>query len=264
MERIVRGIIRGALAASALAAAGQPAQAQQRSTISGVVHSSVTQAPLRGARVTLSPRGGKDTTAVTDSAGKFVFDRLARGRYVIQAWYLDQSSYPATYDLADREVLEVEFRVGPVVAVELPEVTAEAEGKDRVARRSGFERRAAEGSGQYLTRADIRLRDAVSVADLVRPLKGIRVVCGRYSTLCIPTFQRAPTGCYPRFYLDGVNVDASLAVSTPPSAIEGIEAYSGMSTVPLEFVRDPLQAKCGVIVIWTRLGRDSERFPPES
>jgi hypothetical protein len=199
MGRVAWGVVRRALAATALATAGQPALAQQRSTISGVVYSSVTQAPLKGARVTLTPRGGKDTTAVTDSVGKFVFDRLGPGRYVIQAWYLDQSSYPAAYDLVDREVLEVEFRVGPVVAVELPEVTTEAPGKDRVARRTEFERRVASGRGQYLTRADIRLRNAASFADLVRPFNGIHVACGRYSALCIPRFHRKPTAGWPPF-----------------------------------------------------------------
>lgn len=62
------------------------AAAQSLGTISGVVLSAITKAPLAGSKVVLSSaEGAPINTAVADRRGQFVFDRLGPGRYYVSA-----------------------------------------------------------------------------------------------------------------------------------------------------------------------------------
>lgn len=201
------------------------------------------------------PAGGERSIA-TKADGRFEFHKLSPGSYSIWTVWQGIQSTRTTVDLRDRERFEVEFTVALDAAV-LPDVTTEARGPK--ARPRVFEERMATDRGQYLTQDEIDERHALSLADLLRTMSGIRVTCGRDG--CIPRFQRSPPNCTPRFFLDEVAVDAATAAATLPSDIRGIEVYQGPAQVPLELVREYWHARCGVIVIWTRRGPDPE--PPE-
>jgi hypothetical protein len=62
---------------------------QDKGSISGLVLDGVTQQPLRGASVTLrgpmGSGGGSGQSASTDSEGRFVFNGLLAGRYIVMA-----------------------------------------------------------------------------------------------------------------------------------------------------------------------------------
>jgi Carboxypeptidase regulatory-like domain len=81
-------VVTVAVAISALACAAQTAPASGSFTISGIVRSATTGAPLDRAEVTLSTAGEEETQiaeTITGEGGAFRFDRLAAGKYALAA-----------------------------------------------------------------------------------------------------------------------------------------------------------------------------------
>jgi hypothetical protein len=238
-----------------------PLGAQQRSSITVLVRSSTTQGQLANARVTVTLPSGSDTSIVTDTTGRNVFRRLRPGAYTVRATWGELVSHPAVITLADREAIEVQFTVGPQsdMATRLPELTVTT---SRAPRRymQGFDERRAHGIGQFITREDIETRNALTLADLLRSLRGIRVSCRGGS--CTPRMERAPAGCWPKAVLDNSDVDAAFLARISPADIEGIEVYQGLSQAPLEFAGETRLARCGLIVVWTRRPGLEMRPPP--
>jgi hypothetical protein len=246
----LRHLAAALVAGAGVAPAVLPAWGQQRSSIIVLVRNSTTSEPLAQAQVILTRSSGGDTTATTDSTGRHVFGRLPAGSYVIRATWKELVSPPATLQLADRERLEVEFAVGPrPEATQLPELAVEAERGPRPLMR-GFDERREKADGQFLTREDLAHRTGVTLGELLRSLRGIRVSC-RGGT-CVPYMQRAPQGCAPVFLLDDIEVEPMIAVRTISQDIEGVEVYQGLSQLPLELAGDRHQVRCGMIVVWTR------------
>ncbi len=82
------GVFAAAIALSALAAAAQNAPTSGPFTISGVVLSATTGAPLDRAQVTISTAGEEETQVaevVTGEGGAFRFDHLPAGKYALAA-----------------------------------------------------------------------------------------------------------------------------------------------------------------------------------
>ncbi|MEO8449643.1 MAG: hypothetical protein ABI647_07630, partial [Gemmatimonadota bacterium] len=88
-----------------------------------------------------------------------------------------------------------------------------------------------------------------SVPDMMRAIAGLRVEC-RNAVQCSVRMARSPRGCNPAYFMDGIPSDPAIVWLTPVHEIEGIEVYSGPSETPPEL--ESAQARCGVIVIWTR------------
>jgi hypothetical protein len=122
----------------------------------------------------------------------------------------------------------------------------------------GFERRRAAGLGHFITRTDIDRRRPQRTSDLMRSIAGVVLEQGDGGVL-VPRFRSslvARQACNPMYWLDGsplgsmpLDLDA-----ISPSAIEGIEVYSGIATVPPALRGPGGSAVCGVIAVWTRHG----------
>jgi hypothetical protein len=216
-----------------------------------MVRNSSSQEPQADARVTLTRPAGGDTIAVTDTSGRHVFTRLRPGTYVIKATWKELVSHPATIQLADKEKVEVEFNVGPppAMATQLPELAVSAPATSRPFLH-GFDERRALGIGQFLTREDFGHRAGVSLGELMRSFRGVRVSC-RTGT-CVPYMQRAPANCAPLFILDEIEVEPFQAVRLVSQDIEAIEVYQGLAQLPLELSNNERQGRCGAVVVWTR------------
>jgi len=227
----------------------------RKSEIRGIVILAETRKPVVGAAVSLE---GTEIQVATDKKGKFRFPKVAAGEYLIRA---EIEGYPAatsTIQLALGERVEVEFLVGADAAGEvLPEIEVTAS-ENRISPVATFNRRATEGNGRYITRADIERRKPANLMDLLRTVPGVRVVCPRTQHVCALRLRRAT--CGPAYYMDGMPTDPSALYLTLPSDVEGIEVYSGPSETPIEL--EGMRSGCGVIAIWTRVGeRPKSRSP---
>jgi len=54
----------------------------------------------------------------------------------------------------------------------------------------------------------------------------------------------------------------ALSVSDAPEDVIAVEVYNGASQIPPEFQSTLLNARCGVVVIWTRVGNETDTAPP--
>jgi TonB family protein len=122
-----------------------------------------------------------------------------------------------------------------------------------------FYERRDRGFGRFITRADIERQNPIMFTDLLRQIPGVHIV----STAMIPNAVRIRANqCAPFVWIDGTPL-MTLAEfdldALPPQSIEGIEVYSGISTVPPQFQGVRGEAACGAIVVWTRRGEPRPR-----
>ncbi|MEO8450041.1 MAG: carboxypeptidase-like regulatory domain-containing protein, partial [Gemmatimonadota bacterium] len=84
-----------------------PIEAQApKGIIRGVVMGSKERRPIEGARVSLV---GADAVTVTDEKGRFQFENLIPGRYVIQASAIGYSQLTSPVVLRSSQTLDIEF-----------------------------------------------------------------------------------------------------------------------------------------------------------
>jgi len=223
----------------------------------GVVLDASTAKPVAGTRIAVV---GTGRVAVSDSAGRFNLDSLPPGinRFVVFAQGFPRANL--TLPFAAGEVMERTLELDST-SVDLDSAAAAAAAAQRVAgvtvtapeplarRYADFERRQRTGRGQYLTRAQIEKAGYNRLSDAMRQVRGTLVECGGGGG-CFIRMARAPRGCLPEYFVDGVE-NNSFGLNTPINDIEAIEVYTGAADVPGEFAGR--NAGCGVIVIWTRL-----------
>jgi len=252
-----------------------PAAAQERAVLQGRTLDFTTDAPVAEARLELrDARGRRVAVTTSDSAGLFRFDRVVPGDYTLRATAagfrdVETPSFAAhTGDPVDVVVrmgidvvplapLEVVTRVPP-----LHRSVALADFTDRAMRRMG---------GFYILREELEAREPGQVSDLLRTAGSFTVFDGGGGRTMGGTIFNNRTQCQPAVYLDGQlifaqnrssgNAQATYETLRPQGAfdavnsvhwstLEGVEIYSGVSTVPAQF--SGAFAGCGVIALWSR------------
>ena len=237
----------------------------------GVAIDARTTAPLRGGEFAATV--GRDTIgrARSDSVGRF---QLALGSATTVMLHVRKIGYRADsilVDAADEHIVRI--ALDPGVAT-LASVVV----KDSAL--SGFERRARRSAGGHFIRlADIEREKPVRTTDLFRTIPGLalsdsdgvlRVTSQRNVRQRMPSSGRLAIGgdtvhvptsdaerCSIRVALDGHLTDAGFSVNdVRPADIVAIELYVGAATIPIEFSSVRHGAPCGLIMIWTKLGRD--------
>lgn len=252
---VAGGSLVTSLAASA--AVAQPAPAA-RYAVTGSVRDA-DDARVAGAIVEVLGPGPAARHATTGADGAFRLGDLGAGALLLRVRRL--GFRPETLQL---EVPQIDGGAVIVplerVAQPLARVSVRAQGGAAAARTPflAFERRRAAGLGRFVTRADIEKRHPQRTTDIFRSMAGVVVEAGDGGTL-VPHFRNAMMGrraCDPFYWLDGSPLGALPldldAIS--PSAIEGIEVYSGIATVPSALRGPSSTAACGVIAVWTRRG----------
>jgi hypothetical protein len=224
---------------------------ERRSVIRGTVVVTGTLAPIAGVRVALV---GAGRVAVTDSLGRFVFDSLRAGTYLVHVRGASDETPMMEVPLAPREIIDLDVKLGPSDAVLLPELAVSAPdpepaGIDAMRLPAEFKARQRNGLGQFLTREQIQERNPYTVADVFRGLRGIVVTCR--NGFCLPRAARG--NCMPIVVVDRVATDASVLSGMVPNDLEAIEVYNGMSSVPAEYMRPSVRGLCGMIIVWTRV-----------
>jgi hypothetical protein len=234
-----------ALGVALSAAPPTPTAGQARSGgIKGiiVVVDSVGRRPLAGARISLV---GTVHSSTTDGRGTFHFIDLDPGQYLIRAAAIGYSTMSSPLIVKEQETLDIEFEA-QAEAVNLPELTVEERANHGPA---DWLRRKSEGRGRYITRQQIEARHSATVPDAMRMVAGLRIEC-RGAVICVVRVARAPRGCSPAYFMDGIPSDPAVVWLTPIAEVEGIEVYTGPAETPPEL--ESAQARCGVIALWTR------------
>ena len=256
-----------ALALAALCA-GAPAGAQAVQ-MTGTVLEENSLHPIAGARVEVYDVGWSSRgVAVTDAFGRFSLRLRTQPGYRVRATRQGYRTNSTPVLWTDgHDFLQIELRLDRSSVLLAPiEIVARSRRQPSAVLES-FRGRLRTGMGQYITRADIEKRQPPAVTDLLATVPGVRLESSSGTGLRrVVYLTRALTGprdCPAQIFIDGFllqrgnpfsNVDPGFTIDdvVSPDAIEGIEIYRGLSTVPAEFLT-PL-AHCGVVAIWTRRG----------
>ncbi|HSJ25721.1 MAG TPA: carboxypeptidase-like regulatory domain-containing protein [Longimicrobiales bacterium] len=222
------GILAGA---AALCLAAMPVAGQ---TVSGRVMSE-TGEPVGGAQVVLVDAAGAEARqAVTDSLGTFLMRAPLPGDYRLRTsmlGYAETTSEPL--ELAVASVVQLQVVMGRA-AVALEPVTVVAVSSLRTGRLAEFydraERGARAGLGRIYTRAEL---EAGGFTEM------------RHVFLSAP--PRA--GCAQQLFIDGHPAAWNEVDGINPEHVEGVEIYSGPSSVPPEYAR---RVQCGAAMVWMR------------
>lgn len=273
----------------------------QSQTVSGAVRDREGGAAVGSAQVTvLDTLGTVVTTVGAESKGEFRVTLEHHGVYRIRVSALGYAeALSDVFTLEPLESLQVDLWLSPE-PIGLPALEVRSRRRplmDNVMLQ-GFVERREKGWGRFLTRDQIEVRDAGTVAQVLGTVPGVTIVRhpnqAEHGGWYLIKFNRAAPslsslsmspgcvihpntpdcvakgvdperlaqeyvsgGCPPVFYIDGGKVhDAGYVTEilnvTPPSHIEAIEVYRGASEMPAEF--GGTDARCGVVVIWTRRG----------
>jgi len=197
----------------------------------------------------------------TDSRGRFEISTVPAGDYMLMARRLGFRPIATRINVLPGDTARPAIMLEPSAA-ELPAVTiVEHNASPRLRE---FDERRARGQGEFFTQAQIEARNVVSIVDILRQAKGLRITTT--GQRMIAASARQWTYCPMQVYVDGVplagarpNEPFDLNLLPSPKEILGVEVYSGPSTVPQWLPNGPVSSGhgCGVIVVWTRDGSSS-------
>ncbi len=249
------------------------AGAQTQRELRGVAIDARTTGPLRDGQFILT--SGRDTlgAARSDSAGRFRIVAAAAGSAILHVRRLGYRADSILVMVGDSAILRL--ALVPATVATLPKVLV----SDSAAL-SAFERRTRRNAGgTFIRLADIERLKPVHTTDLLRRVPGIslddsagvmRVVSQRSLRRTSPTTRKVTIAgdsvrlppvdgvrCAVKVVVDGHMMDDGFSVNdVRPADIAAIEMYVGAATIPVEFSTVQRNAPCGIIMLWTRRGRD--------
>jgi hypothetical protein len=238
-----------------------PIAAQKSGSLSGVVVAAADQTPVT-ARIRLA---GTLLDAVAAHDGGFRFSGIPVGAQTLDVRMLGYSPVLLALDIHAGETLFVKVALKPV-ALELEPVEV-AEPTRLTPQLQGFEDRRSRGIGTFFTREDILRMQARLLTDVLRRVPGMQIrpmQGGHGDNVSVQTGRGKP--CAMQFFVNGTPIslqgDSPVNYYIVPQEVVGIEVYSGSSEIPPQFNSSMGNSRCGVVVVWTRVGRDPGRLPP--
>ena len=228
--------------------------ARAQGTVRGIVRDTLGGA-IQGAQLSIQ---GTNATAISDAGGEFRFQRVPAGTVVIAARRLGFRPGNATVEHGTAAETVVEIRLAVVPEV-LPTVEVRRKPEVSDARLAGYNARREKRVGHFVTREHLDRTDSPRFADVLRSIPGVVVRPLRGSGGGRTVSIRG--NCSPLVFFDGFP-SASGAMDLDMvdlSTVEGIEVYSGIATVPVEFLSVQGGERCGVIAIWSRPARARQR-----
>jgi hypothetical protein len=216
--------------------------AQSSGSIAGNTIDAQSGRPIAGASVTIPTLS---RSVISDDAGHFLHSTLDAGSYVVQVHAVGYIPSAKAFDIGTGQSVTHTFQLTTVPPV-LSNVVVKGHSASVGRRFEDFERRRADGRGQFLTRAEIQSRSAINLSDLLQTMRGIRTDCAGFT--CKVETSRSTHGCAPAYFVDG-RMSTTFGPSTPVKDIQGVEVYLGPSETPAEYLGP--ESGCGVIAIWT-------------
>lgn len=246
--------------------------------------------PISSGIVTLLTQDGQRiATAVTDDAGSWLLDVPAPGLYFVEAKRLGYQPWidgPLEVEPGGDATFVYHLRQ---LAVPLDPLEISAAATERYLGLSGFYERQRSNFGHFIEPEDIERRQATRITDLLRAIPGVRIVStGQIGSSYIQLRgSNLSSGgiCRPRIFVDGLmfmpgdghpktiydfgnterlfeeypdlqlNDILDIDDIGHPSTIAAMEVYRSGAQVPVQFGGTSVQTQCGVIVIWTQVGR---------
>lgn len=232
---------------------GAPAAAQAQGgaghvgAIGGQVVDLQSRAPVLGATVSLV---GTRMRTATDSGGRFKQPSLGAGTYIIEVRAIGYGVTSWVLRLSEGEVVDYVFEVTPI-DIELEPIVVEGRPGYFQRRMQEFEERRRAGRGIFITHDQIEASGAVTMADLLRGIPGVRLNCR--SGICNAQMTRTGHGvCNADWVIDGASASMSGTPHLPVVGVVAVEIYRSPSEAPAEFLK--ADSQCGVIAIWTKSG----------
>ncbi len=237
-----------------LVALGAPSGARAQTSVRGVVLDSLGGA-VPAAQATIQ---GSNAATATDAAGNFRLQRIPAGTVVVNVRRLGYRPRSISVEHALTTETTVEVRLSAVPDV-LPTVEVRRRGEASDSRLAGYNSRRERRVGHFVTREQLDRHDSPRFADVLRSIPGVVVKPLRGSGGGRTVTIRG--NCSPLVFLDGFPATSgALDLDMIDLAtVEGIEVYSGLATVPIEFTSVQGTERCGVIAIWSRPARPRKR-----
>lgn len=216
-----------------------------------------TGTPVVGARVSVF---GWESTAATDSSGRFTFARLPGGSTTLEVRGVGFEPVRLSLDLRTGEGAVHDV---PLVLTPTPPTLAPVTVVDRrseVLIRNGYEKRKQGGFGRFIDETMLSKSGLQSTTSFLAQYPGMAARSGGRG---LRLYMRDPQGliCAPVIWVDGapylpaaeaegvVDIDLLADITT----VAGIEIYRRVNQAPLQYTGTTRDA-CGVIIIW-RKGR---------
>jgi TonB family protein len=202
---------------------------------------------------------GTEMQTFADAAGRFRLNNVPFGEIDLRVRRLGFKPSISTIFFPQGTEPDVELRIVAVPDY-LPGV--EVRGRRQVydARLAGFKDRSTKGVGHFISRERLERLHSYRFTDVLREVPGVRMVTMRGGGTTI-TLRGA--ACSPLVFVDGFPASAGVVDLDmfDLATVEGIEIYSGMASVPAEFVTGKGGERCGVVAIWSRPYRPKVRAP---
>lgn len=226
---------------------------EPRGVIRGVVRDSVgVLVPF--AEVALV---GSESNTVTDSFGRFRLVNVPFGEVELRVRRLGYRPLLSTVVFSRGASPDIELRISAVPDYLAPvEVREQRQVYD--ARLAGFRERSTKGVGHFVTRERLERLHSYRFTDVLREVPGVRMRTLRGGGT---TINLRGATCPPLVFVDGSPAAAGVVDLDmfDLATVDGIEIYSGMATIPAEFVTGHGLERCGVVAIWSRPYRPKPR-----
>jgi hypothetical protein len=241
--------------------------AARSAVFSGTVFQDSTQTPLPEVEVVLP---GLMRSMLTNDEGRFRFSDLPAGEHKVIARRVGFGAMETELTFAPGRTQVRRIYLTKLKVLEQVEVTASRQLRD-------FEEHRKTGLGQYLTRSDLAAKEHLTMAAIMRDMRGLRIQPVQ-NMLVVETAHvvqdqdriryRGDIGieqilhCYPDVYIDKLVVysrDQGGPLfdinSLKPDQIEAIEVFTTRLQLPMEYSRRA--SLCGAVIIHTRQTFDS-------
>lgn len=228
----------------ALAVVSSPARAQSTlHRVFGVVADSTGAGVENAAIVVMDVAGGRHA-ALSDSAGRFSFVSVARGRASVSVRRLGFHPYAKIIDagasaLSDSLAITLMSVASALSAVDVIETAGGAPAEF-------YERRKTNHFGRFIDRVVLDRAASETVSDNLRGMAGVTVQPSNRMGNSVRV-----RGCRPTVWMNGMRVKgAEIDEVTVTSDVAAMEVYNSRAGLPIQYVdRDN---PCGAILIWSR------------
>jgi TonB family protein len=240
----------GRVAAYLFGALALPAaMSAQQGTITGTVFDSLG-AGVIGARISVEASGVR---AITDVAGAFRLTRVEAGEASLQIRRLGYRPESRDVRVEPGGVASINVRLA-ALPMRLPTVEVRRQVEVYDSRLAGFNARKERQVGHFVTREQLDRMSSARFVDAIRQVPGVqlRPIRGGGTTVALRGSR-----CSPLVFIDGFPAGAGVMdlEMLDLASVEGIEIYSGVATVPPEFMGARGTHGCGVIAVWSRPAR---------